>query len=61
MGGKSRKSGGVSKTLIQRLMRDSGNAKSKGKSKIKKFLIEDDDDEESTNKKLSKHSKKNRC
>ena len=61
MGGKSRKSGGVSKTLIQRLMRDSCNVKSKGKSRIKKFLIEDDDEEAITNKKLSKRIKKNRC
>ena len=63
MGGKSRKSGGVSKELIQRLMRDrdSGKAKPKGKSKIKKFLIEDEDEEESINKKLSKRGKKNRC
>ena len=61
MGGKSRKSGGVSKSLIQRLKNERCNAKSKSQKKIKKFLIEDEDDEEINSKRLSKKGKKNRC
>ena len=63
MGGKSRKSGGVSRKLIQQIKSGvCGKVNSIANTRIKRFLIEDEEDiNESTNKKLSGKSKKNRC
>ena len=61
MGGKSRKSGGVSRKLIQQLKANQAAATSESSKKVKKFLTNDEEDEKTSHKGLFGKSQKRRC